>query len=223
MRKDDVEKGEKLFSKTIRLKEPYGSRSYLRLGQIHLMAGRKTEAEECLARAYELNRGLGEEVNRLLMEHRAGSLAERVFRAQQMAPEERSRLLMSWGDASLVAGEHKKAADYYRRVIESDSSPVGAFVNLGNLYSMEANGLARASRVYERGLEHHPQNPVLNYNLADVYIARGLFEKAERVIRERLLPTQPGNPLYLRLLERARAPRIPAGGRSGKRVTRPGE
>ncbi len=195
-----------LYKRTVQLKEPYRSRSYVSLGMIELESGDTENATRNLAEAVKLNPMLCGEVMQTLAGDGRGDLLESVFDVQAMSPSEKIQYYMKLGDLSLKKGDYAGAERYYEKVITTDKSVNAAFVNLGNLYSLKQDGQKKAMEIYLHGLTYHPKNLILNYNLADVYLQLNHKEKALEIIRTRLLSQEPDNPAFLSLLHRARAP-----------------
>lgn len=80
--------------------------------------------------------------------------------------------------------EFKKAKEAYEKVLQSDSSQLGTWINLGNLYKREGK-LVESEKCYQSALELNPEHPNTQWALSLVLLHLGRYKEGWRYFSAR--------------------------------------
>jgi Tfp pilus assembly protein PilF len=104
-----------------------------------------------------------------------------------LTPEEHVTLATRYEAQGLT----HQAAEEYRAALSKRSNDVPALVGLGNI-AYQRGEMKEAERYYRKALNHDPDHPAANNNLASVYLSLGEnLEEAERLTRRALAQESP--------------------------------
>jgi len=104
-----------------------------------------------------------------------------------LSPEEHVTLAGRYEAQGLT----KQAVEEYQAALRKQPDDVPALVGLGNL-SYEQGKMKDAEHYYHKALDHDPNHPMANNNLASVYLTLGKnLEEAERLVRLALAQQSP--------------------------------
>ncbi len=105
------------------------------------------------------------------------------------------RVQFSAGLAAEAMSMNEEAAKYYKEILKSDETHLGALNNYSSL--LQKSGNAEASIILkEKAEKYYPNNAVLKYNLANGYFEAGNYIKAEETYKS-ASALEPNNLMFL--------------------------
>ncbi|HZN92032.1 MAG TPA: tetratricopeptide repeat protein, partial [Myxococcales bacterium] len=179
----------KAFEKALELK-PRASAPYTQLGNLYLQQGKRDKAVEAFKKAIELAQDDGRSRSAdaykglalaYLGQNKASGAVEVLQSAVKALPDD------AGAHAALAAalwanGDLDGAVAEYERRAELDPSPE-ARLELARAYAKKRVS-AKAEPVFQKLLEEDPQNRAAWTGLADLYLAMGSYDRAEKLLTE---------------------------------------
>ena len=112
-------------------------------------------------------------------------LAAREFQAALEQRKDYPPALISLGNLAFEAGALADAEEYYRRVLEVDSSQPSANNNLAMVYLQRGERLAEAERLARTALaQGGPLKPYVLETLANIYFRQGRHREVKEALDE---------------------------------------
>jgi len=181
MRKNDPRKAIPLYLRATELKGPYGSGSYVGLGDAYLALNDDQESIFYYRQALKIDPRVLEDIKQQLAQR--PEILQRVL--GRMSPEKddsRSEALQR-AVRLIRSGQYKEAIAVYVELKATGKINRGVYVNLGNLYAM-SGAPDDAIQTYNEGLREFPDDEMLMYNLADALINSGELASARDILEE---------------------------------------
>lgn len=104
--------------------------------------------------------------------------------------------LYNLGNTYKTKGDYKRAVQCFKEVVERNPYDALAYNHLGTLY-MLCNDFDKSLQTYQQGLRIDPNNPFLNYNIAEIYKDINIIAK----LRLRIILLCVQNQIGVNLLE----------------------
>lgn len=117
-------------------------------------------------------------------------------------------------------GQTARALDHARRAAELEQGVSGWWTNVG-VYSAMRGSFQEALEAYWRSVRFHPRSAMVRGNMAELYAALGLFERAEEVLAEAAeIDPEDETVLHYRSYTRALQGDLPAAYEMAERTAR---
>ncbi|MDY0330454.1 MAG: tetratricopeptide repeat protein [Thiomonas sp.] len=145
-----------------------------------LTQGDKDEAFEIYQDLWEKTRShiAGMELADLLTKNGQYDQAITLYKEILDSGANRVPALLGLAEAHQKQGDNDKAIAYYQNVLESSPENAHALLKLANLLSTRKEEADRAALLYQKGQALHPDNPLFNLGLANLYERSGQVHKA---------------------------------------------
>ncbi|MFC1504846.1 tetratricopeptide repeat protein [Spirochaetota bacterium] len=194
-RKGEDNKAFEYYTNTLSLPEPYSSRSHKMIGLIYLEKDDEEKALIHLKKAFENNKLLFEElVEALALDHM--QMLEKVVGLADMTGKQKIMFYSQTANNLIRKKEFFSAEKLFLNLLSIEPSYIAAYVNLGNIYSLDVKTHYKAVKYYKKGLTYDKQNEVLLHNLADTYMKLKKYSKGISIITNTLIKNNPENPQY---------------------------